>query len=273
MLLAPRIEERIWNAIERIERRFQVDVTLHDHAGLFRALGHPEITRRLQHVSQYCNAGTGRDRRCIEHCYIGINRQVKADGQSVITHCWKGCSEVVVPVFRDGVHVVTCFAGGFRSTEAPGPSDIQQIRGELAELTDAVAEDLASTLHFEVQGMLNEIDQLREIQVDSRDRKAVIRRFIHYRSQEPVKLQDLASVLFLSSSRAGHLVTELFGVSFQELVLQARIHQAKAYLRDTAFSLEAIAMRVGFSNRYYFSRQFKAVTGKSPGQFRREETS
>lgn len=118
-------------------------------------------------------------------------------------------------------------------------------------------------------GLLNELDQRRRLDRLERGRKTEIRRFIHYHVHQPVKLRDLAGALFLSPSRTSHLVRELFGRSFKELLIRERIGRARSLLMSSDFTLSTIAQRVGFTDEYYLNRAFKKIVGMPPGRFRK----
>ena len=52
-------------------------------------------------------------------------------------------------------------------------------------------------------------------------------------------------------------------------VLNVRIGVAKTLLTTTTLPINQIAHRAGFSEAYYFSRQFRAHTGLTPSAWRR----
>ncbi|GAA4447220.1 AraC family transcriptional regulator [Novipirellula rosea] len=56
-------------------------------------------------------------------------------------------------------------------------------------------------------------------------------------------------------------------------VQQVRIREACRLLVDTSLSIEAIALRLGFPDRYYFSRVFKTHTNQSPAAYRKSATA
>ncbi|MFM7241981.1 MAG: helix-turn-helix transcriptional regulator [Opitutia bacterium] len=56
------------------------------------------------------------------------------------------------------------------------------------------------------------------------------------------------------------------------LLRRERISQAKRRLADTADDIKEIAEQVGYSDRYFFSKDFKKHTGFTPSQFRVRET-
>lgn len=60
------------------------------------------------------------------------------------------------------------------------------------------------------------------------------------------------------------------GVTPQHYIVQQRIHIAMQMLVETNDSLETIAQRCGFADRYHFSKTFRKITGKTPASFRRQ---
>ena len=48
-----------------------------------------------------------------------------------------------------------------------------------------------------------------------------------------------------------------------------RIQTAKKLLESTDLSVTEIAMRCGFNSSSYFTKQFHALTGKTPAQYRK----
>ncbi|WP_273203123.1 AraC family transcriptional regulator [Marinobacter subterrani] len=60
------------------------------------------------------------------------------------------------------------------------------------------------------------------------------------------------------------------GTSFRELRNSIREDFATLYLRDTNVSLESIAEKLGFSNQAGFTKAYRAWTGTTPGDVRRQ---
>ena len=59
------------------------------------------------------------------------------------------------------------------------------------------------------------------------------------------------------------------GASLHDWVMQNRLAQARALLRETDLPLKSIAAQLGYSNVYFFARQFRALARVSPGVYRR----
>lgn len=58
------------------------------------------------------------------------------------------------------------------------------------------------------------------------------------------------------------------GTSLHGYVLQQRMVQARTLLAETDLPIKTIARRLGYANVYFFSRQFKQMTGAPPATFR-----
>lgn len=91
----------------------------------------------------------------------------------------------------------------------------------------------------------------------------------HYR--ESPSLEELAKTLHLSLSQTDRAVRRLYGVSFTERIRMLRIEEAKNLLLSTDFPIYQIASSLGYATPSNFHLAFKQVTGKAPGEFRKED--
>ena len=55
-----------------------------------------------------------------------------------------------------------------------------------------------------------------------------------------------------------------------DFIKNYRINLAKELLQNTDLSIQQISEKTGYATVYYFSQQFKQVTGESPGSFRKK---
>ena len=83
-----------------------------------------------------------------------------------------------------------------------------------------------------------------------------------------VNLTDLAEELFVSTSTLSRVFRKNTGVYFADYVMQLRVKEAAALLRDTEDSLTRVAFQMGFSGSSVFSRTFKKEMGETPGEYR-----
>lgn len=78
----------------------------------------------------------------------------------------------------------------------------------------------------------------------------------------------LARLCGLSSGTFRRRMQECFKESPKQVVLRARIDRAKSMLLESAYTIEAIADALNYSEPAHFSRQFKQYTGATPTAFR-----
>jgi len=273
--------ERFEQILTDTEALLGLTITIHDLAGIFTTESGQSLlaSERRSHRHSYCMAlrkkRQGWDRKCVVHCSHFVNGELRKQQRPFVHACWKGVNEAAVPIVREQVHLATIFGGVFRmekdarrKDDQTFPEPVQLLLGELAILAVERVDALCRVLETVGQGLLGLVEQDRRIGSGEGDREAEIRRFIHYRAHQRLALGHLAQALHLSESRTSHLVSELFGQPFKELLIEERIRRARSLLVGSTLTLGVIAERIGLQNEYYFSRLFKNRTGEPPGKFR-----
>jgi AraC-like DNA-binding protein len=84
----------------------------------------------------------------------------------------------------------------------------------------------------------------------------------------PVRVMELAKTAGLSVSQFERRMREYTGLTPRQLLTKARIEAAARALRSTDQSLGSIAIECGFYDQASFTRQFRAATGTTPGDYR-----
>ncbi len=100
---------------------------------------------------------------------------------------------------------------------------------------------------------------------------ALIDRAVEFMKQNltrPVTIAELAEVCCVSPGHFTHAFKNAMGIAPMRYFQQMRIDRAKRLLADEALCVYEVAEKMGFSDPFYFSRQFKKVTGLSPQAFR-----
>jgi AraC-like DNA-binding protein len=100
------------------------------------------------------------------------------------------------------------------------------------------------------------------------ERLLAIRLAIREAPADPWTVDRMARTAHLSTSRFATLYRDFFRVAPMEDVISTRLEKAKRLLLQGRMTVSEVAERCGFSNLNYFSRLFKARTGKCPGQYR-----
>ncbi|MDD6484996.1 MAG: AraC family transcriptional regulator [Clostridiales bacterium] len=97
-------------------------------------------------------------------------------------------------------------------------------------------------------------------------------RFIQARSKIHMDIcrqwtaEDMAKLVNMSPSRFYYLYKKMFGISPQKDLIRKRIQTAQMLLCENSFTVCQVARLCGYNNPYHFIRQFKQITGTTPGK-------
>ena len=153
----------------------------------------------------------------------------------------------------------------------PDPSAVYQ---EIFALLASGAPDAAPLLHAAVARLLAVICCARRPREAGADvpeplRRAVERMKLFY--FEPHTVDGLAALAGMSASHFSRVFKAAFGTSPIDWLRRERISQAKRRLGDTRDPIQWIAQAVGYRDRFFFSKDFKKLTGLTPSEFRDRE--
>jgi signal transduction histidine kinase/AraC-like DNA-binding protein len=81
--------------------------------------------------------------------------------------------------------------------------------------------------------------------------------------------EDIAGVLGVSSAYVSRIFRRSTGMALWDYVNHYRVDRACELLENTDMTVTEVAFAVGFNDPAYFSRVFRAETGKSPLQYRK----
>ncbi len=265
------ISRRLLRLHRDAERITGLTIVVHDRTGSFIDL----IKEFKGHRHWFCLAGKREhpdyDHRCQAHCRFAMNaRAAAADAEPFVHDCWKGGSEAVAPIHRRGVHMLTLFGGPLRSGPHPPSGVIPEINRVWRQLPPADPDRLlavSSVLVAVGHAML----ELLNARAEGSGRKAAIERLIERRMHEHLGSEDLGRHLGLSPSRAVHVVAELYGKAFGDLLRDRRLARAQQLLVAGDDPVGVIAKRCGFLNHQWFNRLFARTFGMPPARWRRRQ--
>ena len=83
-------------------------------------------------------------------------------------------------------------------------------------------------------------------------------------------LQEMAAFCHCSTAQLRRNMLEYTGMLPKECIENIRFQYAAEMLTSQELSIEEIGQRLGYPDRFHFSRRFKAFFGVAPGQFRDE---
>ncbi|MCU6795103.1 response regulator [Paenibacillus sp. WQ 127069] len=104
---------------------------------------------------------------------------------------------------------------------------------------------------------------------ESHNREIVeCQRFVYNHLDKKISLEDAAAHLHLHPSYLSRLFKRETGENFVEYVTRIKMGKAKELLEITDKSIEEIAEMLGYDNKNYFGKLFKAHTGTVPNGYR-----
>ncbi|WP_240415868.1 helix-turn-helix domain-containing protein [Paenibacillus periandrae] len=108
-----------------------------------------------------------------------------------------------------------------------------------------------------------------QVHRESHNREIVeCQRFVYNHLDQKISLEDAATHLHLHPSYLSRLFKRETGENFVEYVTRIKMGKAKELLEITDKSIEEIAEMLGYDNKNYFGKLFKAHTGTVPNGYR-----
>lgn len=101
------------------------------------------------------------------------------------------------------------------------------------------------------------------------DKINLLRNEIYDAPDRPWSVEMMADKVNFSPSYFQKIYREIFNVPCMTDVICARIERAKSLLMLTDMTARQIASACGYENETHFSRQFRQMIGKTPGEYRR----
>jgi len=93
---------------------------------------------------------------------------------------------------------------------------------------------------------------------------------VNFKCDKDLSNEALADICKLATNAFTRLFKNEVGISPQRFVKRKRINSACVMLHHTDYSIDKIASKTGFVNRYHFTRIFTQITGLSPAKYRKE---
>jgi AraC-like DNA-binding protein len=96
---------------------------------------------------------------------------------------------------------------------------------------------------------------------------AVAMEAIRSRPERAWSIPELAALAGYHPTYFAELFREATGYAPKHFLMLERMNQARQLLLQEK-SVEAVAEKLGYSSVHYFSRNFKALTGRTPSEFK-----
>jgi LacI family transcriptional regulator len=102
---------------------------------------------------------------------------------------------------------------------------------------------------------------------------AIALRYIREHACDPITTADVLKVTGMSNSTAYRKFMKSIGRSIHNEIQRVQMNQVKDLLTTTNLNVSAIAVRSGFDNVRYLTQVFRDLTGQTPTEFRRTQSS
>ena len=93
-------------------------------------------------------------------------------------------------------------------------------------------------------------------------------RHLQARFHEPLRVETLAHMAGLSAYQFNRRIRAIFGINTSQLIAKTRIDAASRLLRTSDQSVADVAVACGYFDQSAFTRQFRALVGLTPRQYR-----
>ena len=103
---------------------------------------------------------------------------------------------------------------------------------------------------------------------DSLDKLKQVIEYIHENLAQPISLQTLAKICFMSPNYFCHYFKQEIGKTPISFINEYRIEKACEMLSESKAPISDIALSVGFDNFSYFIRKFREYKGVTPNKYR-----
>jgi AraC-like DNA-binding protein len=223
-----------------------------------------------QHSQKVCTKNMAKDQTetCFSYCMKEVHRDLINNPETRIQTCPWGITEIAAPVYMGGVFAGILYAGPCWLEDGPVPENQEDVivppNRDWLKARQTMLTAIASQLGILLNGLPEHVPS---------DRRQRILDFIVNRLSDKISIEDMAVELDLSPSRVGHVVKELFDMTFPQLLKSVRLQEAAHLLTSTDRSIAEISEECGFNQQNYFSKQFTQMYELSPRDYRKQYIS
>jgi len=132
--------------------------------------------------------------------------------------------------------------------------------------------DFKLTFNLKLQSFIKEVvsnigpELWKTINID--DRVLTVHRFIEANIDEKLSNSQLASIVNMAPNSFARLFREEMNITLHNFIQNRKIARACDIFEHTNETIESISFKLGFSDRYHFSRVFKSIIGISPAVYK-----
>lgn len=132
--------------------------------------------------------------------------------------------------------------------------------------------DFKLTFNLKLQSFVKEAisniapELWKTINID--ERVLAVHRYIETSIHKKLTNSELAGIVSMAPNSFARLFKEEMGITLHNFIQNRKIAKACELFEYSNETIESVSFRLGFSDRYHFSRVFKSVTGITPAVYR-----
>ncbi|WP_150266081.1 response regulator [Paenibacillus tepidiphilus] len=159
-------------------------------------------------------------------------------------------------------------------------ADLQQQNENLYELLQWESHQPEILFQFEtIHDILSwmrrrffELSELLYVKRQRQKRRLIdeVTKYVEENLEQKITLKEVAAHFSFTPNYLGFLFKEDYGLPFNDFVKERKISRVLELLKDPTLMVYEIAERMGYKNLIYFNRQFKQLTGMTPGEYRKK---
>jgi AraC family transcriptional regulator, arabinose operon regulatory protein len=186
-------------------------------------------------------------------------------GSSPVPHTWLAFSVARRPSPRQAMPILL----------PPADTEIELLT-DLSRLFVAEDRGTARNRIFHISMALLHVVLCRpEISWHERVPSMVVRtvQYIEQHYASGLYIPRLAEMVDLCTEALARSFKRYQGETIGQFIVKVRVRRAADLLAQTDSSIDEVAEKTGFPNRFYLSRVFKKITGQSPAEFRHRHSA
>ncbi len=232
----------------------------------------------------FCLAGAGFIRRGTEEFRVGPGQLGWIDGRYPHAHRADRQDPWELLWLRFDSHDLPQLCARLSISKAPvfrnlEPGKVKAIFHRILDLMEGRPLAMEALVHAEMAGLLAQLFLARHNDAPAPAESApefspqLERAFTHMKLywHRAWRVEELARLAGMSAPHFFRCFKRATGSSPIDWLRRERINQAKRHLIQTTDAIATVAERVGYSDPFYFSRDFKRMTGYSPTEYRHHE--
>jgi AraC-like DNA-binding protein len=163
--------------------------------------------------------------------------------------------------FEDDYRMDKKFERIFAELDRPGAGSRLRVQAILIDIMVDVLQSLHSYGEESVPRNQKQTEEERRLNR--------IMEFIQKEHHRPITAEEVSRLFFLCPRQINRLLRKRWNCTLGELVTRHRLEEAISLLRQSAMTVEEIALRCGFTSRYYMYEVFRKHGYSTPGNIRR----